>query len=249
MPMKAETSARVHRIFTVVGIILCVILVPILIVNCTLIVKSLVNQEEVPDFGGFIPLIVLTDSMKPSISSGDLIICRVVDPESVSAEEGHVISFFDPASKNMSVVTHKVIEVVTEDGKLFFRTQGTNNNAPDDALVPAENLIGLYTGVVFGGLGHVAMFMQSTPGLIVCIAVPLVLLVGYDMLRRRLFEGKADAQKNDDLAALRAELEALKAEKAKKEEGEEAPKDADAPAETPASPPPSEEPSEKTKSE
>ena len=218
--MKAETSAKLHRGMTIVGIVLCVLLVPILIVNCTLIVKSLVNQDEVPDFGGFSPLIVLTDSMKPSISSGDLIICRVVDPETISAEEEHVISFFDPASKSQSVVTHKVIEVIEKEGKLFFRTQGTANNDADDALVPEENLIGLHTGVVLAGMGHVALFMQSTPGLIVCIAVPLALLVGYDMIRRRLYESR-NAEKSDDLAALRAELEALKAEKAKKEEEDE----------------------------
>ena len=38
-----------HRTLTIIGIVLCVILVPILIVNCTLIVKSYVNKDEVPE--------------------------------------------------------------------------------------------------------------------------------------------------------------------------------------------------------
>ena len=63
-----------HNSLTIVGIIMCVILIPILIVNCTLIVKSFINKEDVPDFGGYLPLIVLTDSMYPEIKGGDLIV-------------------------------------------------------------------------------------------------------------------------------------------------------------------------------
>ena len=52
-----------HRILTVVGIVLCVILIPMLIINCTLIVKSFAHHDEVPSMFGIAPMIVLTDSM------------------------------------------------------------------------------------------------------------------------------------------------------------------------------------------
>ena len=55
--------------------------------------------------------------------------------------------------------------------------------------------------------------MSTTPGLIICVFCPLVLLVGYDMIRRKLYE-KNNQQDTD---ALLAELEALRAEKAKNE--------------------------------
>ena len=84
-----------NKILTIIGIILCVILVPILIVNLTLIVKSYTNKDEVPAIGGYSPMIVLTDSMLPEISSGDLIIAQRIDPKDVKV--GDVISFFDPA--------------------------------------------------------------------------------------------------------------------------------------------------------
>ena len=69
---EAEKSTTLHKSLTIIGIILCVILIPMLIINCTLIVKSLINKDEVPDFGGAVPFIVLTDSMYPDIKSGDL---------------------------------------------------------------------------------------------------------------------------------------------------------------------------------
>ena len=206
--MENNTSIGLHKALTVIGIVMCLILVPILIVNCTLLVKSVVNKEEVPDFGGTLPLIVLTDSMYPDIKSGDLIICKTIDAEEV--EIGDVISFYDPASNGSAVVTHKVIDIINEDGSISFKTKGINNNTEDRLPVPEEKLIAEYTGVRIPGAGNLAIFMQSTAGLIVCVVLPIILFVGYDVLRRRMYE----KTQGEDMAALMAELEALKAEKA-----------------------------------
>ena len=209
---EKNNSAKLHKALTIVGWVLCVILVPILFVNCTLLVKSFINKDEVPDFGGTLPLIVLTDSMYPEIKSGDLIICKTIAPEEV--EEGDVISFYDPAGNGMSVITHKVVEIIDEDGKLSFRTRGINNNTDDRLPVPADKLIAKYTGIRISGAGNFAIFMQSTTGLIVCVILPIMLFVGYDIIRRKIYE----KTKGDDMAALMAELEVLKAANAAREQ-------------------------------
>ena len=208
--MAKEKSTTTHKILTVIGTILCVILIPILIVNVTLIIKSYTNTEEVPGIGGYSPLIVLTDSMADEILSGDLIICHTIDAEDVKV--GDIISFFDPAGNGQSIVTHRVIEIVEENGKPEFRTKGDNNNTEDKDLVPADNLVGIYKTRI-AGAGNIAMFMQSTAGLIICVVLPIVLIVAYDFIRRRIYE----KNKKVDTDALLAELEALKAEKAAKE--------------------------------
>ena len=56
--------------------------------------------------------------------------------------------------------------------------------------------------------------MSTIPGFIVCVLVPLLLLVGYDVVRRRI----ADKASDEDKEALLAELEALRAEKQAKEQ-------------------------------
>ena len=205
-----EQSSAMHKALTVIGTILCVILLPILIVNITLIVKSYTDKEAVPDVGGWFPLIVLTESMEPEIKAGDIIVCHTMDPEEI--EVGDVISFFDPAGNGTSIVTHRVIEVLDEGGAPQFRTRGDNNNTDDKLPVDAEDLVGVYRSRI-PGAGHVAMFMQTTTGLIVCVVLPILLLVGYDIVRRRIYE----KNKQDDTDALLAELEALRAEKAAKE--------------------------------
>lgn len=207
-----KTSADVrHKVLTIIGIVLCVILIPMLIINCTLIIKSFVNDDKAPDFAGIVPLIVLTDSMYPDIESGDLIFTKTATADEIQV--GDVISFTDPAGNGTSIVTHMVIDKYTEEGVIYFRTQGTNNNTEDKAHVSQDKLIGKYTGIRIAGAGHVALFMQTLPGLIICVVLPILLFVGYDVIRRRMYE----KQNQSDVDALKAELEALRAEKAKAE--------------------------------
>lgn len=191
---------------TVVGVILCVILIPILIINVTLIIKSYANSDEVPKIGGYAPLIVLSPSMEPNIMEGDIIIVKQVNAKDVKVDD--VIAFFDPDGNGTSILTHRVIEVITDgNGKLSFRTQGDANNAADRLPVSADKLVGIYKDIRIAGAGNVAMFMQTTAGLIVCVGLPLILLIAYDMIRRRRYE----LRNRQDTEALLAELEALKA--------------------------------------
>ena len=211
MNQKNSTGNRdvKHKILTVIGTILCIILLPILIINCTLIVKSY-TSEEVPDVGGYLPLIVLTDSMYPVIESGDLIICHTEEAENIRV--GDVIAFFDPAGNGSSIVTHRVMEVTEQGGQIAWKTKGDNNNTEDRLLVTEDKLVAEYEGTRLAGLGNVALFMQTTPGLIVCVVCPILLLVGYDMIRRRMYE-KANKKDTDQLLAELEELRRLKAEK------------------------------------
>ena len=217
-PEKMPATRR-DKILTGIGIALCVLLIPLLIVNVTMIIQSYANKDEVPSFLGVTPLIVLSGSMEPQILEGELIFSTHIDPDDVREEM--VISFFDPLSTTGTIVTHKVVEIIDDgDGTISFRTRGINNNSNDSALVPEENLVGRYRfGIPFAGF--VAMFMQSTPGLVVCVAVPLVLFVGYDMLRRR----KYDKSKNEDMDALMAELEALRAKQNAANDSDSTPKE------------------------
>ena len=208
-----KTSNIKDKILTVIGTIMCVILVPILLINLTLIAKSYLNKDEVPNVGGYLPLIVLTDSMHPEIESGDLIICHTIEGDEV--KEKDVIAFFDPAGNGSTIVTHRVIEIIDQDGDLEFRTKGDFNNTEDKMLVPEENLVGIYQTKI-PGAGHIAMFMQTTNGLLLCVVLPIVLLIGWDVVRRSRYE----KQKQKDTDALMKELEALRAEKAKQEKSE-----------------------------
>lgn len=209
---KGKTSSR-QKIKTVIGAVLCVILIPILIMNVTLIIRSYIDPGKVPGIGGRFPLIVMSDSMYPVFQTGDMLICKTTDPASL--KEGDIIVYYVESSdpeKDYSVVAHRIKEVGSEDGKLVFITQGDANETEDPSKVSEDDILGIYDTHI-KGLGRVAMFMQTTQGLIICVVLPIILLVGIDLVRRRRYE-KAVA---GDTAELMAELEELKALKEEKE--------------------------------
>ena len=220
--VKAKSSGR-SKGLTVLGIILCVILVPILVVNVTMIVKSYTNPDEYPSFAGYNLMIVLSPSMENTIMTGDLILVKNADAQdikgesSAGAQDGDIISFFDPDSSKQSVLTHRCKTVQDTDGTISFITKGDNNMSEDLTPCPAENLIGKYITRI-PGAGNVAMWLQTTPGLIVCVAVPIVLLVAYDLIMKKRY----DKSKKKDTDALLAELESLRAQQADAEEKAEA---------------------------
>lgn len=214
--MDGKKSTLGNRILTGMGIALCVILIPMLIINCTLLIKGWTNKDEVPSLFGYAPMIVLTDSMvgnnEDNFSGGDLIFVKTVKPEEV--KKGDVISYFDPQGNGTSITSHRVVKVLKENGEISFKTKGDNNNTEDKLPVPAENLAGVYTGFKIVGAGRVAMFMQTTWGLIVCVIVPILLLIGWDAVRRARYNKKHEEDKD----ALLAELEELRNFKAEKPE-------------------------------
>ena len=211
MTKTQEKRSSADKVWTVIGVILCVILAPILIINCMLLVNGYTNDGKVPTVGGVFPMIVLTDSMSGTFESGDLLICHTAQPEDIKV--GDIICFYDPMGNGTTTVTHRVMEIVKgEDGRIIWKTKGDANNAEDTVSATEDELVGIYQSHI-SGLGNVALFMQTTPGLIVCIGCPILLLIIYDMIRRRMYE----KQNKQDTDALMAELEQLRAEKQNKE--------------------------------
>ena len=80
---------------------------------------------------------VISGSMEPTYSVGDLIYVKSVDPDSVRV--GDPITFV--LNENLVVATHRVIRVDAENR--HFYTQGDANDTPDATPVHFNNLIGV----------------------------------------------------------------------------------------------------------
>ena len=208
-----KKGTATHRTLTIVGILICVLLIPILVVNITLIVKSYTAPDEVPSLFGVVPMLVGDGEMEPDIVKGDLVIAKVVDPADV--KDGDVILFFDTNKKNQGkVLTQRVVKTVVDDkGEITWETERIGKRAEGEKdnnavfTVPAKNLVARWDGTRIPVVGSIAIFMQTIPGMIVCVALPVLLLVAYDFIR----EKKADKKKKNETDALLAELEALRA--------------------------------------
>lgn len=165
--------------------------------------------------------IVQTDSMSLSennkdmdvhFNAGDIVIIKNVD-DSRALQAGDIIAFMSTNSVSYGeTVTHMIREVKkTEDGKVLgYVTYGTNTGTDDEALVEPEYVLGAYSGKL-PGVGNFFAFVKSTPGYIVCILVPFLLLILYNGVNViRLFR----KYKREQMADMQAEKEKLEAERA-----------------------------------
>ena len=180
-----------NGVLTILGICLCVILMPLLFFNILLIIDGYSNPDEVPGIKGYKPMMVLTDSMSPTIKSGDLIIIKEIDPNLLKI--GDIITFYDPAGNGQTTVTHTINNIVIENEKLMFETKGDNNNTPDRLLVESEAVIGVYVFRI-PIAASIAMYLQTLPGLILCIFLPLGIIILYNLIRRRRYEKEQELE-------------------------------------------------------
>ncbi|MDD4565909.1 MAG: signal peptidase I [Eubacteriales bacterium] len=188
-----------NRVMQVIGILLCVVLIPMLVINLTLIVKSFTNPEEVPDFMGYKPFIVLSGSMEPVFYSGDLAFVKETPADSL--KEGDIVAF----REGNSVITHRIMAITAEEDERQYITKGDNNNTEDRIIVTDEKIEGLYLSKI-SGLGNTAMFMQTPLGMVIFIALPLIFFILYDIFRRRHYE-KRERERTKELEEKLAEMQ------------------------------------------
>lgn len=148
-------------------ILFLVIVLPFLIFNLTLIIKSKLYPDKIADFMGYKPFIVMSGSMETTINIGDLVIVKKVNSSSIHA--GDIIAF-----KNGNIViSHRVKEVINDSGTYKFKTKGDNNNVADDFIVSSDAIEGIFVNKI-PGLGSILLFLGKPIGLLMVILVIII---------------------------------------------------------------------------
>ena len=188
----------------------------------TIVTVTTVDRNDRSIFGVKF-YIVQTDSMSKSennkdmdihFNAGDIVLIKdLSDNEKAELKAGDVIAFLSTNSVSYGeTVTHMIREVkYNDEGKIVgFVTYGTNTGTNDEKVVEPEYILGKYTGKL-PGVGNFFAFVKSTPGYIVCILVPFLLLILYNGVNViRLFR----KYKREQMEAMQAEKDKLEAERA-----------------------------------
>lgn len=153
---------------------------------------------------------VITGSMEPELSVGDLLYVKPVDPSTIKV--GDDITFV--LNEDLVVATHRVIRIDAE--KEHFYTKGLANDI-EDAPVHFKNVLGVVEFAI-PKLGYVSDFIQNPPDMYITIAAGAVLIILVflpDFLPKKKEEEtssqEVSAAQNEN-ARLKEELEALKAQ-------------------------------------
>ncbi|ASJ02110.1 S26 family signal peptidase [Thermococcus profundus] len=90
---------------------------------------------------GFQYVVILTDSMKPTINPGDLVVTRPVSPDELHV--GDIILYRVTVGDSTYRITHRIVDVRTdEDGNLYYVTRGDNRKYADPWRVYPDQVVG-----------------------------------------------------------------------------------------------------------
>ncbi len=165
---------------------------------------------------GYKAFVVLSDSMstvngdasKGYFNAGDVVLIKEVDRATL--KPGDIIAYRSTNESNYGkVVTHMIRSLTTTaDGHPAFVTYGTSTDTDDDNPVTHGYVLGKYQTAI-PKVGAFFLFLKTTPGYIVCILLPFLLLIGIQGFNSiRLFK----KYKAEQLAELEAKQEAQRQE-------------------------------------
>lgn len=139
------------------------IFILIILVLVWLMAERLILKQEIPSLAGYSHLVVLSGSMEPEISAGDLIVIRRQD----GYKNGDIITFSDETF----YTTHRIIE--TEDDKYY--TKGDANNVPDREPVLLSEVVGRVV-LVIPAVGRILLFLRTPMGIVCLLLFGLLVL-------------------------------------------------------------------------
>lgn len=117
-----------------------------------------------------------SNSMSPTITTGDLIIVR----RQAYYQVGDVISYYAIADQRQTIMTHRVVAT----GGNVYTTKGDANAAIDQVVVP-RLIIGKVTAVI-PYIGALVQTAKSGLGVVMTIILPafaIILIEGYTLMK------------------------------------------------------------------
>ena len=191
-------------------IIASIILIPILLINIWIIYQAKTDPNTIPSVFGYKPFIVLSGSMETKIHKGDLIITKIIEPETLKVND--IIAFRDQED---TVTTHRIIDIVEEDGENYFITKGDNNNTQDQNLVEYDDVEGLYQFRIPGIGSIMNSLSEPTTIIIVLLAITLIFIIGFTISTKK--QRELERKEFLEYKKMKEELESTKKEEKKEE--------------------------------
>lgn len=137
---------------------------------------------------------VLTDSMVPEFSSGDMVFVKLSNADAIN--KGDIITF-NPSSGSEAYLTHRVTEKIENyegTGVTCFRTKGDANDTDDSFLIDESRVIGTVQFHV-PQMGTVVRFVQLRWYFI----LPLIILMAIFFHLMKCYFSLHDGRKKSEI--------------------------------------------------
>jgi len=146
------------------------------VIGVAVAIVAIAGLILVPRAMGWQGMVVLSGSMEPALKTGGLAFVEKVSQDEVSdLQPGEIISYRQPRSQ--SLVSHRIVEVQSDDAGVFFITKGDANTEIDTSPVRAGDVVGKVRWDV-PQLGLWVQRLQDRTTYYIFLGIPAALLIG-----------------------------------------------------------------------
>lgn len=160
--MSKVNNSITRKIHGGIQIAVSAILFLIILANCWFVFSKYVLNEELPSILGFKTAVVLSGSMDPVFSAGDLLIYH----ENAAYEVGDVVIF----SSDGAMVTHRLIDTEGDS----FVTKGDANDIQDPELLDPSYIEGEMIFII-PNMGTFVSFLTTPLGILILVFVGILI--------------------------------------------------------------------------
>lgn len=212
-------------------IALDVVIVLVFLVSVVLIISNLTTKEgEQPNVFGYVINAVQSESMSGTFEKGSVVIAKIPDENTEIVVGESIVSFEQRQGDIIFMNTHRVVNSREENGLTLYQTQGDNREIcpePDAAWKSMGDIKAVYVFHI-PVVGAVIDFIKKPIGFIICLVLPLLAFIGYQIYKlvttymqakreQILEEAKEGVSEDAKDAIIKEYLEKLKAEEAAKQ--------------------------------
>ena len=137
------------------------------------------DNQNVSNLFGYTPLVVKSDSMAPTFETGDLIVIKKCDPQTL--KEGDIICFHTIINNEYALNTHRIKSIEAVGDARSYTTIGDNNNGiADQHVISDGDIVGKYVTSI-PKIGKVMDFLSGSTGFLIVIVLPMLLFFIYQV--------------------------------------------------------------------
>lgn len=141
-------------------------------------IVALVLAAAVPVVFGGRTFTVMSGSMEPNVSTGDLVLTMPISPG--EAKTGDIVTFNDPSGSG-KLLTHRIATSKRSGDNYDFVTKGDANTNVERWSVPADGNVG-HVVMRMPKLGYAMSLTKSPAARVGLIALPALLLAGFALV-------------------------------------------------------------------
>ena len=145
--------------------------IQVIFLSLVIFIGLLLLVSILPITGNLKIFVVLSGSMEPAIKTGSVIVAKPVNDYKI----GDIITF-GKNTRTETPTTHRIVEIVDNDGRLSFTTKGDANNAADSSSVAKSRVLGkVFLDVPY--MGYAVSAAKKPYGFLFIIVVPALMIV------------------------------------------------------------------------